>query len=120
MYVCVCTYVYASTDPTPPDRHGPFGAKLKALQREDEAEQSTHEKTRSVENTLAFSNNDVELVTFQEIGVDDDGPYPSRRPTREDKHRQSAKEDKKRRPTKEDTHRRSTKRDKQQQMTKED
>lgn len=82
------------------DRHGPFGAKLKALQKEAEAEQNQDDRPSSVENTLAFSNSGVELVTYAVLDGDDDGPL-GRRPTKEDKNRHSSKV-KHRRPTKDD------------------
>ena len=108
---------------SPPDRHGPFGAKLKALQKEAaEADQTNQaEGAASVENTLSFNNSGVELVTFQTLDPDDDGPdTQSRRPTKDDKHRQSTKDNKHRQSTKDDKHRQSTKDDKHRQSTKDD
>ena len=80
------------------DRHGPFGAKLKALQKEAEAEQNQDDRPSSVENT--FGNSGVELVTYAELDGEDDRPL-GRRPTKEDKNRHSSKV-KHRRPTKDD------------------
>ena len=119
----VCTYVHTYMYPLPLlllDRHGPFGAKLKALQKEAEVEQNHDDRPSSVENTLAFSNDSgVELVTFQVVDGDDDEPL-GRRPTKEDKKRHSTKV-KRRRPTKDDgEHPQSTEDAKDCETTKED
>ena len=101
VYMYVCTYTYMHPLPLLLlDRHGPFGAKLKALQKEAEAEQNQDDRPSSVENTLAFSNSGVELVTYAELDGEDDGPL-GRRPTKGDKNRHSSKV-KHRRPTKDD------------------